>query len=282
MTLKRTLFRAAIRLLEKEMHCHNVFRCYHSNLSFESLSQKNSVDLITIAFNNDKVIELQIKYLRKYIQENFTHIVSDNSSDPVKSLRIRKLCKENNVAYLRLPKNHLNLIGASYSHAAALNYTYHNIVGKRQPTYFGFIDHDIFPIAPICVSSYLQNQPCYGAKRQRGDFWYLSAIMSFFDFSAICNLKVDFMPTKPDGTTYLDSGGGNWYGFYSKLNTANLCFATERMEDFRIGGNRHSDQIEIFDEKWIHTINGSYWKNVQPKENLIENILLQQEESLNK
>lgn len=275
MTLKRLLFRSAVRLLEKVMHLHKCSHCYSQNLSLDENSNSSNVDLITIAFNNDLVIELQIKYLRRYIQDNFTHIVCDNSSDPLKSQHIRKICEDNNVAYLRLPKNHLNIIGPSYSHAAALNYTYKNVVQKRKPKYFGFIDHDLFPVAPITISSYLQNQPCYGAKRQRGGYWYLSAIMSFFSYSYLSNKKVDFMPIKPDGETYLDSGGGNWTDVYSKLDVENLRFATERMEDFRLGGNRHSDQIEFFDEVWLHTINGSYWKNVQSKDDLIADILRQ-------
>lgn len=277
MTIKRILFRATVRLLEKVMNCHKITHCYSKNLSLNANINSNNVDLITIAFNNDLVIELQIEYLRRYVQDEFSHIVCDNSSDSEKSENIRKICEENNVAYLRLPKNHLNIIGPSYSHAAALNYVYRNVVSKRIPKYFGFIDHDLFPIAPISIAQYLQKQPCYGAKRQRGDFWYLSAIMSFFSTDFLKNRKVDFMPIKPDGKTYLDSGGGNWTDIYSKLDLGGLCFASERMEDFRPGGNRHSDQIEIFDNVWLHTINGSYWKEVQSKDSLIENILHQYE-----
>ena len=53
-------------------------------------------------------------------------------------------------------KNHLNLIGPSYSHAAALNWTYKHVVKNRKPTYFGFIDHDLFSVKNIDVKSLLK------------------------------------------------------------------------------------------------------------------------------
>ncbi|MBR3648449.1 MAG: hypothetical protein IKN59_08725 [Paludibacteraceae bacterium] len=64
------------------------------------------------------------------------------------------------------------------------------------------------------------------------------------------------MPVTYNGT-YLDSGGGNWPGIYSTLNKADMQFCTERMDNFEEGDNRHQDMVEIFDETWLHTINGS-------------------------
>jgi hypothetical protein len=50
----------------------------------------------------------------------------------------------------------------SVSHAMALNYLYDNYVSVSHAQYFGILDHDIFPIAPVQISDKLQNQPFLG------------------------------------------------------------------------------------------------------------------------
>ncbi|MBO4529377.1 MAG: hypothetical protein J5767_01930 [Paludibacteraceae bacterium] len=282
MTPKRMLFRLAVRGLEKIHDLHGEKSCIQFNLPLEAKKEADNVDLITIAFNNPIVIENQINCVRKHIEGNYTYIVADNSSNLEESKKIMEICKNEGISYIRIPKNHLNLIGPSYSHAAALNWTYKHVVKNRKPTYFGFIDHDLFPVKNIDVKSLLKDQPVYGVKRERGekkDKWYLSAIMFFFNFSYLQGKKVDFMPVQVDGD-YLDSGGGNWYDIYSRINRDNIKFATEYLEDFREGGLRHQDQVEIFDRTWLHTINGSYWKKVESKDNLIEELIKQYEEKL--
>lgn len=66
------------------------------------------------------------------------------------------------------------------------------------------------------------------------------------------------MPVTPRNI-YPDSGGGNWYDIYSKLDRKSLAFPTECIEPLRDGGDRHGDYLEFFDDKlWLHTINGSF------------------------
>jgi hypothetical protein len=208
------------------------------------------------------LIQYQEQFLRKFIQDPYQHIVVDNSTDPKARVQLYHFCLENKIAYISLPKNFLNWVGGSYSHAAALNYVYKHIISKRQPFAFGQIDHDLFPTREISILDKLQSQPIYGPLRLRDRWWYLSAIMSFFRFDFVCNKKVDFMPVTPD-KVYLDSGGGNWYSLYSQLNREQIVFPNESIEPLRDGGDRHGDSLEFFDDRlWLHTINGSCWKKI--------------------
>lgn len=275
---RRLLFRLAVRSLEFLHSMHGIPSCTRINLPLEAIPTDH-LDLITIAFNNQSIIKHQIKYIRTHIKDNYTYIVADNSTNKEASLQIQALCKEEGIAYIRLPKNHLGKIGPSYSHAAALNWVCKNIVRQRQPSYFGFIDHDLFPVRDMRVKDYLTNQPLYGVKRERGQEWYLSAIMFFFRFDFVKDKKLDFMPVTPRDN-YLDTGGGNWYTIYSELDPSQLTFATEYTENFREGGLRHQDQVEIFDKRWLHTINGSYWKKVTSKEDMIEGLIDKYEKEL--
>lgn len=269
MKIRRLLFRLVVRGLEALHRLHGLDGC--DKINFIEHSSEGG-DLVTIAFNNCKIIEYQIKYIRKHIKDCYTYIVADNSSDDEAARQIRSLCDREDVAYVRLPKNYLGLVGPSYSHAAALNWVCEKIIRKRKPLYFGFIDHDLFPVRDVKIADYLVSQPLFGAKRERGAEWYLSAIMSFFRYDFVKDKKLDFMPVMPN-ENYLDTGGGNWYSIYSKMDPSSLTFVSEYVEDFREGGQRHQDQVEIFDKRWLHTINGSYWKKVENKDDKIEPLI---------
>lgn len=178
MTIKRILFRTLVRTLEFFTLVKKSILML--NLSLEPLIGK-SVDIITIAFNNAELICYQNQFLRKFLFDKYCHIIVDNSTDDAKIwLQLQQWCSEEKIAYVGLPKNYLNRVGASYSHAAALNYAYKHIVKKWQPFVFGQIVHDLFPITKVSILSKLQNQPIYGLLRLRDKCWYLSAIMSFF------------------------------------------------------------------------------------------------------
>jgi len=263
MTPIRLLFRLYVRTLEfLTLHQKPERTC---NLSCEPVEGK-SVDIITVAFNNAELIQYQTGFVDKFIKDSFVRIIIDNSTDKDCREALYQYCLSNGIAYLGMPKNFLNRVGGSYSHAAALNYTYRHIIEKRKPFAFGQIDHDLFPTRPISIIEKLQNQPIYGPLRKRGDCWYLSAIMSFFRYDFTRGKKVDFMPVKPHGE-YLDSGGGNWYGLYSTLSEDKIVFPTECVESLREGGDRHGDSLEFFDDKlWLHTINGSCWKKIGDQE----------------
>lgn len=253
------IFRAWVRTLECLTLAQQPKAICHLPLS--PLHEK-SLDIITIAFNNVELIQYQEQFLRKFIQDPYHHIVVDNSTDLKVREQLFHFCLENKIAYISLPKNFLNWVGGSYSHAAALNYVYKHIIAQRRPFAFGQIDHDLFPTRPISIIDKLSKQPIYGPLRLRDQWWYLSAIMSFFQYDFVKDKKVDFMPVTP-GNIYLDSGGGNWYDIYSKLDRKSLAFPTECIEPLRDGGDRHGDSLEFFDDKlWLHTINGSCWKKI--------------------
>lgn len=278
MSIKRLLFRFLLRGMEKCFLLHGLSSLYHSGISTDSVDNNSSVVVITIAFNNSKVIALHNGYVLKNLAGNVTHIVVDNSTNMEESMRIREICENSHVGYIRLHKNRLGAFSGSYSHAAAVNWTYKHLICPMKPYAFGFIDHDIFPAKPVDIQSVICKQPVWGAQRQRGAYWYLSAIISFFRLDFVKENGFDFMPVTYHGV-YLDSGGGNWPYLYSKMNVDELSFMSVRMENFREGDNRHQDQIELFDDdRWVHTINGSYWKKIDVvKEDILSDLIRQYE-----
>ena len=274
MTVRRIIFRVAVRVMEWLFLQRKLPSLYHRDLSVEKVKDSNHLDLITIAYHNPRVIELQNQYLAKYMGNDVTHIVVDNSSDSVRAAEIKAVCEREGIGYVKLHRNRLNIFSGSYSHAAAVNWTFRHIIEPRNPFGFGIIDHDIFPVRPVDIVSILKSQPVYGAQRKRNGFWYLSAIIGFFRTDFLKGRKFDFMPVTYDNT-YLDSGGGNWSSLYSQLDENSLRFMSVKMENFREGTSRHQDHVELFDDgKWVHTINGSYWKRIDViKEDILNELV---------
>lgn len=280
MSIKRLFFRLIVRTLEQLTLIRRVRTGSCVNLE----ETKGSFDVITVAFNNADIIPLHCQQVDKYMGEGVTHIIADNSSNKDTSRKIRQYCETNGVPYVRVPKNYLGLIGGSYSHATALNWVYKRIIQKRKPEFFGFIDHDLFPVRPIHLADLLRKQHVYGPKRKRGDYWYLSAIMSFFESSYVQDKKVDFMPTRYDNdkSHYLDTGGSNWMSIYKAMDESDLVFCSERLERFNLGDetgdDRYQDFVELFDGQWVHTINGSYWKQIDiRKEGMLKDLICRYE-----
>jgi hypothetical protein len=106
---------------------------------------------------------------------------------------------------------------------------YYHIIKKRQPRYFGFIDHDLFPIKAISLSQKLESHPVDGHLVQEKNYWYLWAGLCFYQFDFVKNKKMDFLPTKVQNI-YLDTGGGNWHTIYSKMDVNKVLVGAQQLE----------------------------------------------------
>lgn len=235
---------------------------------------EGNLDIITISFDNLHVLKHQIGKIKENVtDDNYTHIVADNSSQPEKRKEIRSLCESEGIAYIGIPKfENDSFIRGSKSHAISLNWVFYQVVMKRKPRWFGFLDHDIYPIRPVSLVKSFDNQLFYGKKETRDEYWYLWPGFSFFDFDFLSDIKVDFSPSKVKDT-YLDTGGALWYSLYSKLNAADFIFP----DDFRISldklGYNYNEMVEFIDDNWFHSMNASLWKEASDYTDAIDDIL---------
>lgn len=219
--------------------------------------------IIAVTYNNETLVEHQFQLMRKNIKDKFVLIVADNSPNPEKRKAIKKLCEQHSISYIALPDNPYKM--SSRSHAACLNWMYKNYISVIKPNYFGFIDHDVYPIAEHSVVSYLNNQSIYGHYQQREKYWYLWAGLCFFKYEKVKGMNLDFSPGAI-GNLQVDTGGCNWNELYSQLDKEKIKFPEHKYVNLREGNVAQSDKMEIIGE-WLHSFNGSYWMDVKPKEN---------------
>lgn len=275
MTIKRILFRSIVRslefitLLQKPRKIINFPRHQDAGLK--------DIDIIVVAFNNPELIRYQYQLIKKYVSDDYTYMVADNSTNLNDRKIIETFCEKNQLVYISLPNNFMKVIGPSYSHAVSLNYICHKILSKRQSYAYAFLDHDIFPIKPYSIVQHLDNQSIYGVLRERGSGWYLWPGMAFFRYDVIRPEQLDFMPIQIDDAVYMDTGGGNWLLHYQYIQRKNIFFPKVEQVSFREGDDYHGDTIQYIDERaWLHTINGSCWKQVaEGKDDIIRELLNQ-------
>jgi glycosyltransferase involved in cell wall biosynthesis len=231
-----------------------------------------SIDIITIAFNNVKFIEYQIKLLKKNLEDEFTHIVADNSSSLKIQEEIHELCIKYGVLYVSIPPNTYT---PNKSHSAAMHWVFKNVVKLRKPTYFGYLDHDIFPMTKTSIINkfnkngiYGRITPAYNLNKESisvstlQPYWSMWAGFNFFSFSLFKNLNIyilDFGAKYPKKGLYLDTGGGLWYKILYKIPFPDEMakYSCIKFRDTPMG-NAQTDYYEKLDE-WLHIGNLSNW-----------------------
>jgi hypothetical protein len=232
---------------------------------------KKAIDLVTIAFNNEEVIYHQHRLLKKYLIDSYCYTVIDNSIKPAKAKLIEDLCRVQKISYIKLPYNFSH---GSDSHGFAINWAYANYVKKRNLDYFGFLDHDIYPIKSTSIIDKLTIQPFYGLKQERShSIWYLWAGFCFFNQDYFKDKELDFSPCAIENVI-LDTGGSNYRKIYSNENAERFLFPEQCYKQLRKGNITQADMIEFIGD-WVHSFNGSYWMDVPAKENDLNNFLNQ-------
>ncbi|MDD2612508.1 MAG: hypothetical protein PHR38_06970 [Bacteroidales bacterium] len=233
----------------------------------ESLSN-DSLDLVTIAFNNPEMICYQYRLLKKFITDSFVYTVADNSTDAKSRSEIRAYCTKQGLPYIALPPSPYGQPYYSKSHGAALNYVYRNYIQPRSASFFGLLDHDIFPICPISPRFYLKDQPYYGMlqvcelpKISCGRMLYLWPGLAFFDSVYTQGKPLNFLPSFGG-----DTGSGSFFSLYKPL----LCdeqketvfhFADEERIPLWEGNDFQNDMYAYIGKDWLHFVNASDWRN---------------------
>ena len=243
--------------------------------------------LVTVAFNMPILIQYQIEYIKKYLQDkDYQLIVADNSTKETYRKEISKICEENGIEYIPIPK-YINKLHSSKlffhgaSHGAALNWLFYHVISVRKPMYFAFIDHDIIPFSPTSLLNHIEKDGIdfYGDYRKRGKGWYIWPGYCIFRYEIMERYQPNFLPMLYEGV-YFDSGGSNHKNIYRYYPLEASYFAkNEQIKLKKTEGLTkwdqiyHADYIQIIDNDWVHIINGSNYAQIPGKEQTVKKIL---------
>lgn len=105
------------------------------------------LSVITVAYNEPEFISYQYKLLNKFLQNDFTFYVYDNSNTTKINNEITKICFENNIRHIKISRNRDGSevdasIGAGYS----LDFSIKHNIENYNPDFGLVLDSDMFLI----------------------------------------------------------------------------------------------------------------------------------------
>lgn len=265
----------------------------------------NKIEFYLLCYNNTFCVEYQIKTLRAFCKDPFEIIIIDTNCGEFKenSLEKKKMCEHYGVTFLTLP-NHLSnkhleipkILGNK------LNFVYYNLIKKRKPKYFAFLDQDFFMIRPFTIIDFLDKHGMYGDVMEADNYrsnsfkkediidgpWVLHPWLSFYKYDFIKDYSMNWLPCP-----HLDTGGMNWEAFFKHKNLDKRDYwfreniityypfvkqsnAGEHPYEnhyFNFLGKKYYGQIQI-NNSFIHLLNSNILTNVMhPKTAYFKGIL---------
>lgn len=127
--------------------------------------------IITVAFNHVGLVEKQIELVKRYVRDaDYCHVIADNSPSKEKRSAIKALCETQGVSYVPVPRRierccwH-RLFYGGISHGGALNWLFYKYLPLTTPHHFALLDHDVFPLTDVNLTSTLGDRDFYGVSR---------------------------------------------------------------------------------------------------------------------
>lgn len=221
---------------------------------------------IIIVFNTDRFLLEQIRLLQKHVTDKIA--VVDNSTDYDIAGKLKAICEENKVDYL---KTFCDESDFSKSHAYACTVA----IGmyREKDTEILLLDHDIFPIAPFekpseeiilaGIPQYRKSQPLLDGKPIM--LTYLWAGLLYINTDSLRGQAINVKPCVVADTN-LDTGGG----LYSLINGN-----PDRVKYFNeVHQETEHGIYSLIDGKWMHLINGSAWKSEPNHEERVNQFMI--------
>ena len=186
-------------------------------------------------YNNLFCVEYQIKTINFFCKDPYKILIIDSNCGKHQevSLKIKKICYDNNIELIVLPyiDNFNSKQLSSIILGNKLNYIFNNIVKIRQPPYFAFIDHDMFMYKPFTIIDFLDKNGMWGDIAEIDNFksgsdlkkdikegpWIIHPWLSFFKFDFVKNENMNWLPCVYQNGNF-DTGGKLWENFIKNKN----------------------------------------------------------------
>lgn len=213
------------------------------------------IALATISFNKPRLISEQIRLLWKNLEDPFRLTVFDNSSQPNAADEIERVCAAGGAEYRRL---------STRMHHDGLNQAARELLSEDDP-YFGFLDHDIFPIRTTTLIDKIEEAGFYGVGQRHPatGHLYLWPGFCFFSRKWLDGRSLDFSGYR-DGDRRNDGDTGSMLWPLFQDEDWEKLFRPSHQHRFIREPDGYGLQSFGYEEigDWVHFTNGSEWMRV--------------------
>lgn len=167
------------------------------------------VKIYTYAYNRPEFISLQLMTFTQLLQDDFEYIVFNNAKKDEDIVQTAEVCQKLGVKWIKVEEcNHST---ANYSHATALNWSFHNHIKGDKGTISVILDFDMFLTKVFSINEYLRGYDLSAVAQGRGHVNYLWPGIMFFNMDTLPNQdSIDFMCDRIEGFP-VDVGGHLYY-----------------------------------------------------------------------
>lgn len=236
-----------------------------SHMYDHTLADHDVVDIYVITFNNPFCVEYQIRTLRRFFKAPFNIVVIDNNNGrfPETSAEVLNICMRENVSYLRSPDNLYqdpDRFDPSMKLGTTMSWIYQNCVRRREPKYFGYLDHDCFLFKEFDIRGYLDEKGMYGVvsrSKVAPPAWNLHVTSNFYRYEFVKHLNLDFRAAH---VLSLDTGGANYDMLYRHYKAEDYEIDQRGFKYTKddIGSPDSFQYYVIQDDRWFHTTASSH------------------------
>ena len=209
---------------------------------------------VTVAFNDARLIRLQLEGLARFVESDFRAVIIDNSLRPDAREGIASACQDFGALYIRGPWNLFSLFQGSLSHSSTLDWAWKGFIKDLDAETVVFLDHDLFPVGSVSEQSLLRGLMAAGRQEKRASMWYLWPGLLAMSLDRFRDEKFSFMPYRE-----LDSGGRLWLRFYSRWPPSHFTVYSRETVEVLPGTRAEDSSVEVIDGRWVHLIDGSGW-----------------------
>lgn len=165
-----------------------------------------TVKIILSVFNRPDFLPIQIKLIKKFLQNEHKIVVVHDSRNNEYVDEFEKICESLDVKF----HHHESLSGKNVSvyHGESIQWAYDNIISKECIDDLTVIlDHDMFLIEELDIVDFFGENDVAGRHQNRGEVEYIWPGIMMLKYNKIKHINFNFYPGRYFGEL-LDTGGG--------------------------------------------------------------------------
>ena len=169
------------------------------------------IHIFTSVVNRPDFVKLQQQLFKKFLKNEYTFHVVDDSVDERISTEFKWVCKTHDVIHYRKPPTDKPMNPAQAC-AHTVQWTYDNLIRKNHSEdIVFFLDSDMFLIDEFDIEEYMSDAIIGGLPQQRGHVTYMWNGIMFFNMHYIEDKDIDFSDGVVDGEMTDVGGHTYWY-----------------------------------------------------------------------